>query len=107
GGAEGPGEAGAAQDPGDRGRVRPGRAERGGDRRGGTGDGRRVVRDGPPAGEGGGDAVRHLVRGGGGGGGEGGPAAGERRQGDRRRPARPRRALPEHGAVPAGVNSQR
>ena len=52
----------SAQDPGDRGRFHPGRAEHGGHRRGRSGDRRRGVRDGPPAGEGRGDAVRHLER---------------------------------------------
>ena len=64
---------GPAQDPGHRRRVHPRRPQRRGHRRSGHGPRRRRVRDGPPAGPRGGDALRHLLR-------------RRRRRGDRRSP---------------------
>ena len=87
-----------AQDPGPRRRVHPRRAQHRGHRRGGHGPRRGVVRDGPPAGPRGGDALRDLLRRGGRRGDPGRLPPRERRQAARRRPARPRRALSLHAA---------
>ena len=61
---------------------------------------RGCLRDGPPAGSRGGDALRHLVRGGRVRGHSGRVATRERGQADRRRSPRPGRALSLHAALP-------
>ncbi len=91
------------RDPGDRRRVHPRHPQHRDHRRGRPGPRRRVVRDDPPPRQGRRDALRDLLRGRRRRGHPGRPTARERRQDDRRRPARPRRAVPLDAAVPGVI----
>src|SRR5262249_21340846 len=96
-------EAGRPQDSGTRRRLHSEGAQPRSGGRGGPGGRGGGVRDGAPGGPRRGDVVRHQWRRRGVGGGAGGASPGKRGQTDRRRPARPRRALPQHTALSGGV----
>ena len=98
---------GQAHDPGHRRRLHSRRAERRHHRRRGAGERRRRHGNLAAAGQARRLHVRHQLRRRGLGGAGSGQAARERRQADRRRPARPRRALPVDEAVPGMTSSVR